>query len=255
MNDVMIIGEHFLVCLAFSMVLFSIIASSKLTGAGFIKLGTSVSGGSALLALAMHLRYASIQSPQSISLFVFLVLSVVVYVFHRDHKGWLMWLIWATQVFFALSCLIVFHNNNMVQVLWAVSSAGLLGIVTYAMVLGHWYLVVPKLSERPLVIATIVLWIIMAIKLVWSSLDVVSNLEYFTPDTVKGAGYSFNVLLLTMRVAWGYLVVGVMSWFAWRLIRMRSIQSATGMLYAMTFFVLVGELMAQYMFIKYGMMI
>ena len=236
------------------MTLFSIIASSKLTGAGFMKLATSVSGGSGLLALALHLRYASFQSPQAIMLSVFLIASVIVYAFHRDGKNLLMWILWFIQIATTVLALNIFHNANIEHLLWAVSSAGLLGIVTYAMVLGHWYLVVPKLSEKPLVYATIVLWAIMAVKLCWSGFETVENADYFESGTMKGAGYSFNMLLLIMRAAWGYLVVGVMSFFAWRLIRMRSIQSATGMLYAMTFFVLVGELMAQFMFFKYGMM-
>ncbi|PIP89879.1 MAG: hypothetical protein COW01_06435 [Bdellovibrionales bacterium CG12_big_fil_rev_8_21_14_0_65_38_15] len=254
MNDVMIVSEHFLLSLAFAMSLFSIIASSKLTGAGFIKLSTSVAGGSALLALACHLRYASLQSPQAIFLSVYLVASVLIYAFHRDGKNIAMWILWLIQVLSALWAVVVFHNTNTEQIIWALSSAGLLGIVTYAMVLGHWYLVVPKLSEKPLVIATIVLWIIMVLKIGWTGIEVSENADFFTPDTTKGAGYSFNMILLIMRAAWGYLVVGIMSIFSWRLIRMRSIQSATGMLYAMTFFVLVGELMAQYMFFKYGVL-
>jgi hypothetical protein len=35
-------------------------------------------------------------------------------------------------------------------------------------------------------------------------------------------------------------------------VRMRSIQSATGVLYVMTFFVFVGELIASYMYLKMG---
>ena len=254
MNDVMIVSEHFLLSLAFAMSVFSIIASSKLTGAGFIKLSTSVAGGSGLLALACHLSYASIQSPQSIFVSIFLVASALIYAFHRDNKGIAMWTLWLIQSLSSLWAIVIFHNTYTEQVIWAVSSAALLGIVTYAMVLGHWYLVVPKLSEKPLVVSTIILWIIIVLKIGWTSVEVMENADYFTLGTTKGAGYSFNILLLTMRAAWGYLVVGVMSLFSWRLIRMRSIQSATGMLYAMTFFVLVGELMAQYMFFKFGVL-
>jgi hypothetical protein len=254
-NDVMIVSEHFLMSLAFSMALFSIIASSRMTGGGFIKLAVSVAAGSGVLALAIHLSYASWLTPQAISLYVFSIANIFMYLFARDGKNAFTWFLWIVQVLSALNALIIFHNSNFTQLAWAVSSAALLGIVTYAMVLGHWYLVVPKLSEKPLVIATIVLWIIMAIKIGWTGIETMNNADYFTAHTDKGAGYSFNVLLLSMRVAWGYLVVGVMSWFGWRLIRMRSIQSATGMLYAMTFFVLVGELMAQFLFFKYGMML
>ena len=68
-----------------------------------------------------------------------------------------------------------------------------------------------------------------------------------------GAGYMFNWIVLVMRLTWGYLIIGIMSYFTWKLVKMRSIQSATGILYVMTFFVFIGELISTFFFYKYGM--
>ena len=53
---------------------------------------------------------------------------------------------------------------NLMNVAFFFSSALFLGVITYSMLLGHWYLVVPKLS-RALKIALIVTWLVMLGKL------------------------------------------------------------------------------------------
>ena len=79
------------------------------------------------------------------------------------------------------------------------------------------------------------------------------NQKFFAEGTRFGSGYAFNWLMLTMRVVWGYLIIAVMSYFAWRLVRMRSLQSATGILYAMTFFAIVGELISAFLYTNMGL--
>jgi hypothetical protein len=123
------------------------------------------------------------------------------------------------------------------------------------MILGHWYLVVPKLSEKPLKIAALFTWAILAIKIIWSSYSLYNNYAFFEEQTQLGAGYAFNWMLLSMRVSFGYLVILGMSFFNWKLLKLRSIQSSTGILYAMTFFVFIGELVSTYIFFNYGLYI
>ncbi len=72
---------------------------------------------------------------------------------------------------------------------------------------------------------------------------------------MAGDGYTFNWLVISMRWLWGYVALAVLSAFAWRLCRMRSIQSATGVLYIMVFFVFVGELISGYLYFKHGLAI
>jgi len=129
---------------------------------------------------------------------------------------------------------------------------GYLGIITYAMILGHWYLVVPKLTEWHLKKALITFWGMLPLKLILLGYAYYSNESLFTVGTNGAMGYMFNWIMLLMRLGWGYLVIAVMGYYTWRLTKMRSIQSATGVLYVMTFFVFIGELIAGYYHFKYG---
>ena len=132
-------------------------------------------------------------------------------------------------------------------------SAILICITTYSMILGHYYLVVPRLSERPLLTSMEILWVALVLKIGETCLGLSQNFSFFQEFTQLGGGYAFNWMLLAMRVLWGYVALFILSIFAWKLCRMRSIQSATGILYVMVFFVIVGELISGYLFFKYGL--
>ncbi len=253
---VKIIADFFLLSVAWSLVLFSIIANSTLTGAGLIKLLTNTAIGSLVISLIISIVSEGFQLNQILSLKIIgLVGLIVVTVFHQDKKSLLMYCLHAflSLVFAFLICALVkFQVLNSIFLL----SAGLfLGIITYSMLLGHWYLVVPKLSARPLKIAAVVMWIILFFKISWSTHSLYSNYGFFEEQTQLGAGYAFNWLLLSMRVSFGYVVILGMSFFNWKLLQLRSIQSSTGILYAMTFFVFIGELISTYMFFNYGLYI
>src|SRR5579872_2468582 len=121
---------------------------------------------------------------------------------------------WAGEVFWAYFTL---H---------AVSSALVLGAVTLAMMLGHWYLVTPKLSIDPLKrysAAYILLTVWVALELAFIFLPG-GNTERM------GRLWQEDIFIL-FRVAWGILVPLGMSYWIWVTVAMRSTQSATGILY------------------------
>lgn len=255
-DSIKFIADFFLLSVAWSMVLFSPIASSKLTGAGLIKLLTNTGIGA--LVISMVIQAVSVHGMmnldfglKSIGLLGLIAITTV----HNDDKSALMWVLYAilSVLFLYLICGMV--GFVLLPSLFIISASLFLGVITYAMILGHWYLVVPKLSEAPLKIAAIITWIILATKIVWSLYSLYSHYDFFEEQTQLGAGYAFNWMLLTMRVSFGYLVILGMSYFNWKLLKLRSIQSSTGILYAMTFFVFIGELVSIYMFFNYGLYI
>jgi len=252
MANVKTIAEFFLLSLAWTMTLFSPIASSKLTGNGFIKLISNISIGSLFIALVINLvslTQLRLDLCLKLSALVALILTTLL---HRDDKSILMWLMYAVVVV-ALGAHIALFSPAPINALFLLSSALLLGIITYAMVLGHWYLVVPKLSERPLKIAAIITWIILGLKICCSIFAAYRHYDFFNEQTSLGSGWAFNWLLLSMRVSFGYVVILGMSLFNWKLVNMRSIQSSTGILYAMTFFIFIGELVSTYIFFNFGL--
>jgi hypothetical protein len=97
-----------------------------------------------------------------------------------------------------------------------------------ATILGHWYLVTPRLSERPLIVATRLLTAELGLQLL-----------LFATWQVVGGPWGASFSSLTGPVAlfvWLRLVVGiafplVLSYLAYRTALTRSMESATGLLY------------------------
>lgn len=254
MANVKIIAEFFLISIAWTLTLFSPIASSQLTGNGLIKLLSNVSIGSLVIALIINFLSLNVFTLSLGLKFIALVALVTISLFHRDQKTPLMWLMYALVVL-ALGFHLVLFSPLILNSLFLFSSALLLGIILYAMILGHWYLVVPKLSEHPLKVAAIITWIILIPKILLSLMATYHHYDFFEQQTSLGSGYAFNWLLLTMRMSFGYLVILGMSLFNWKLVKMRSIQSSTGILYAMTFFIFIGELVSLFIFFNFGLYI
>ena len=104
------------------------------------------------------------------------------------------------------------------------------GGVFAAMILGHWYLVTPRLPEAPLILLSRILLGVMAIQVV-----------LFVAWTALGAGPAsagpFSALTGPYAMfVWLRLIVGlifplVVSWLAVQTARTRSMESATGLLY------------------------
>lgn len=106
----------------------------------------------------------------------------------------------------------------------AVVSGGALGSV----VLAHWYLVTPRLSEKPLILTTRLLGWALGLQL----------LLFLTWQVVGGPwGPAFSsftgtqALFVWLRLAVGILFPLVLSYLAYRTALTRSMESATGLLY------------------------
>jgi DMSO reductase anchor subunit len=154
-----------------------------------------------------------------------------------------------------------------------------IGGVMTAMWLGHWYLVTPALSEKPYLFATtIVLLAVLAEVIIFflavpattqasaSSASTPAVTATATPTTsisaatptpnseVKPAGAPVATPLSAGAIGWLRILVGfviplVIGGIAWKLIRDRSFQSATGMLYLVVVCALAGEAIARGLFL------
>lgn len=247
MEPIKALSSIFLLALSWGLFLFHPIAHPKLTGGGFTRVILALVGAFVLLFWAL--------SSWAHPFFIIPLISVLLlsYILQQDHRGPLQWVLYIlANIFFGAKTYALYAHKGM-DALHFTSSMGLIGIVSFAMILGHWYLVTPKLSERPLVVCMNLFWPIMAVKILFLLINFASLNPYLEEGTSLGGGYIFNWIMLLMRVGWGMLALLILSYFAYRLIRMRSIQSATGVLYVMVFFVLIGELISLYLFQHYGM--
>jgi len=131
----------------------------------------------------------------------------------------------------------------------ALAAAALLGSVIVAMNLGHWYLVRVRLSESHLVRFSLVMGGALAVRAVLLA----SGLLIFGADAPKGLRGFLSELAIDrgfffwQRVFFGILGPAVFTYMVYETARIRSTQSATGILYIAVIFVLVGELLARFL--------
>jgi hypothetical protein len=210
---------------------------------------------SLVLALGVdHFMEPALTTREMICYAVLIASNALGFSFHRDHKTWPMWTLYGLQVLtFGVLVFETFAFGSAWITFFSLSMA-LLGISNFAMLLGHYYLVVPRLSEEPLIYCLFIFWSVMFLRLM-SSLAVLTStaVPYLTEGTQMGDGFMYNWLFVTMRYLWGYLAPLVLSFFTFRLCKLRSIQSATGVLYIVEFFVIVGELISVYLMSKHGL--
>lgn len=146
------------------------------------------------------------------------------------------------------------------------AAAFALGGVLTAMWLGHWYLVTPALSEKPLlfsttlVLAAIVVQIILGIlagptsaSALQASMHATSHAVANVPN-VKPANAPVITPLSTDAIGWIRIFVSfalplILGGLTWKLVRERSFQAATGMLYLIVVLTLAGEAMARGLFL------
>jgi hypothetical protein len=250
-----IITHSFLLALAFGTQLLSPVVSTRLTGVGFYKFGTSIVLVSLVLAFGIgHFMQPGLDQIDYVCFSILILTNIITFAFHKDEKNWVMWSLYIVQV--AVFIYLIFHTY-LPQPSWIMFfffSSLLLGTSNFAMILGHYYLVVPKLSEEPLIYCLYIFWIVLFFKLM-ASLTVIftTAAPYLEEGTQLGDGYTFNWLFISMRYLWGYIAPLILSLFTFKLCKLRSLQSATGVLYIVEFFVIVGELVSIYLMAKHGL--
>ncbi len=132
-----------------------------------------------------------------------------------------------------------------------VASLCLAGIVLCTLLLGHWYLLSPRMSFRPLVRGALqffaAVWLRLAI--------LVAILFAFGWGNGLNGGLFLNQLFswndfgmfFLLRLFWGIIGPLVLSFMVYKTAQIQSNQSATGILYVALVFVLIGELIANYL--------
>ena len=120
-----------------------------------------------------------------------------------------------------------------------VTSAAVLGAALTAMLMGHSYLIAPSMSLRPLLLLIAALAIAVAARMT------VDILVFWTAGRSMGSLDNETMLLLLVRWLVGFAGVLGLTWMAWQTARIRSTQSATGILYVVVIFCFLGELTSQ----------
>jgi len=128
------------------------------------------------------------------------------------------------------------------------------GGVFAAMILGHWYLVTPKLPEAPLILLSRALLVVVSFQLV-----------LFVAWVGSGAGPAggapFGALTGDLALfVWLRLIVGlvfplIVCWAAVKTAQTRSMESATGLLYINVGTIAAGTILAAGLYFGFGMLV
>lgn len=130
------------------------------------------------------------------------------------------------------------------------SSTALLGGACTAMILGHWYLVIPSMKVEHLQSIVRLHIASLAVRVAVVTAAVLFAILTWQP----GLGPSFGRYITSVagiffwqRVLFGLLGPALLSYLTWETAKIRSTQSATGILYVDFFTVVVGEVLAKYL--------
>ena len=132
----------------------------------------------------------------------------------------------------------------------AASSGGVFG----AMILGHWYLVTPKLPESPLIRLSRGLLAVIAIQIVLFWIWVAT-------DAGPAAGAPFSALsgqwalFVWLRLIIGLIFPLIVSWAAVQTAKTRSMESATGLHYINVGTILAGTIVAAGLYFGAGLLV
>ncbi len=136
------------------------------------------------------------------------------------------------------------------------SSALLLGWSLITMLLGHWYLVAPKLSFRHLLAFCRVLLAIVLVRaaIVAAGMGLAAGAgPDVEPDPWRLlAGFEGEGMFFWFRLLWGLVIPLTLAVMALHCARRRSNQSATGILYVLVVGTFIGEITALYISLATG---
>jgi protein NrfD len=146
-------------------------------------------------------------------------------------------------------------GSPVVEVLTVASfltSAAMLGGACTAMILGHWYLVIPSLQVSHLQsivrvhIASMAARVVVVAAAVWLAIATSVAGQPDLRPSFRHYIMSVDGIFFWQRVLFGLAGPAVLSYLTWETAKIRSTQSATGILYVDFFTVVVGEVLAKY---------
>jgi hypothetical protein len=250
---------QFLFYLSAGTSLFLPLVSSQLTGAAHSKLIASIGSVLSLLA-ALGLGVSSWEfNIFSIAAICHAILLALIWSRHKDERSLEIYIYYLLT----LCCPFIFVLQLPLErfnQFYIFTSLLILGLINYIMILGHYYLVVPKLTVRPLLLGLKIYWGLLAIKvlLIYPFQEFLNFWKSFMllllgqNDFLDGNSDVSELSLIFFQQISFYIANPILSYFAYRLCLLRSTQSATGVFYVMVFFALISEMLSLYFLMTKG---
>lgn len=119
-----------------------------------------------------------------------------------------------------------------------------IGSVTTAMLLGHWYLNSPGMRMEPLYRLLLLIFFALALRGLWSGAGLTAEVLHRTADHAPTTQFW---LFVALRWLAGIFGPTALTWLTWLTLKIPNTQSATGILYAGVILVFIGELTSRLM--------
>jgi hypothetical protein len=169
----------------------------------------------------------------------------VVWMYERRALG--KTLIWLVSVLALSSCMVPLllgkPGMSILQVTDRVTSGALLGLVTTAMLLGHWYLNTPTMQLAPLQRLIVLLAAAVLLRMIVCGSG--AAMELAVAGRMQLPGLTSWLLFVSLRWLAGLFGVLGLAWLTWQTLKIPNTQSATGILYAAVILAFIGELASQ----------
>lgn len=132
--------------------------------------------------------------------------------------------------------------------------SGVTGGVFAAMILGHWYLVTPKLPEAPLILLARVLFglVVVQVVLFWAWVATGAGPADVAPFAALVGPWA---LFVWLRLIVGLVFPLIVSWASVQTARSRSMESATGLLYINVGSIAAGTILAAGLYFGAGLLV
>ena len=130
------------------------------------------------------------------------------------------------------------------------SSAVFLGGACTAMILGHWYLIIPSMQVRHLQSIVKLHIVSMVVRIAVVAAAIIVGMALWQPGlgpSFRHYVFSVSGIFFWQRVLFGLAGPALLSYLTWETAKIRSTQSATGILYVDFFTVVVGEVLSKYL--------
>ena len=128
------------------------------------------------------------------------------------------------------------------------TAAMVLGLGLASMLLGHSYLVATSMSIEPLLRLLIGFFVALILRAIFAGVV----LGLYSSKLSQASLTSITILWLPVRWLLGIVIPAVLGWMAWQSARIRSTQSATGILYVLVILCFLGELTGQLLLSETG---
>jgi hypothetical protein len=136
--------------------------------------------------------------------------------------------------------------------LTAVFASLVLGLVSAAMLFGHWYLIDPNLPVEYLrtqvrILSLALVGYLVALALALGAIAMLAGGGY---GLAARSLFGSNLPLLAMRIGLGPVASIILAWMTWQTLKIPQTMAATGLLYLMVASVLVGEMLGRFIMFR-----